>query len=93
MKVGLAIRHLQLVCTESETVIATDIGTLGGRDGLTPARSQQEVAEHPAHSFQRWLDNRAARIAILRARVKSGLYTVDSTIIAESILSTKIHSE
>jgi anti-sigma28 factor (negative regulator of flagellin synthesis) len=93
MKVGSAITHLQLMCTEPETAITTDIGTLVAWEGLASSLSQQEVAEHGTHSFQWWSDNRAARIAILRARIKSGLYKVDSTTIAESILSAKIHSE
>jgi anti-sigma28 factor (negative regulator of flagellin synthesis) len=93
MKVGSAITHLQLMCTEPETAITTDIGTLVAWEDLASSLSQQEVAEHGVHSFQWWSDNRAARIAILRARVKSGLYKVDSTTIAESILSAKIHSE
>jgi hypothetical protein len=93
MKVGSAITHLQLVCTEPETAITTEIGTLVAWEGLVSSLSQPEVAEHAIHSFQRWSDNRAARIAMLRARVKSGVYKVDSTTIAESILSAKIHSE
>ena len=97
MKVGSVSTHLQLMCTEPErlpeTVMATDIDTLMLWGGLVSSPTQQEVAEHSVHSFQWWLDNRTARITRLRARVKSGMYKIDSTTIAESILSDKIHSE
>ncbi len=94
MKVGsVGTTHLQLVCTEPDTAIATDIGTFVAWEGPASSLSRQEVAEHGVHSFQWWLDNRAARIAMLRARVKSGMYKVDSATIAKSILSAKIHSE
>ncbi len=97
MKVGSVRTHLQLVCTQSEwlpeTPFATDIGTLIAWEGLASSPRQQEVAEHGVHSFQWWSDNRAARVAMLRARVKSGTYKIDSTTIADSILSTKIDSE
>ncbi|MBV9257919.1 MAG: flagellar biosynthesis anti-sigma factor FlgM [Ktedonobacteraceae bacterium] len=97
MKVGSVGTHLHLVCAEPErlpeTAIATNIGTIMMWEGFASSPTQQEVAEHGVHSFQWWSDNRTARIAMLRARVKSGTYKVDSTTIAESILSDKIHSE
>ena len=96
MKVGSADTHLYLVCTEpgrlSETPIATNVGALISWEGVTSSPIEQEVAAHNVHSFQWWSDDRAARVAILRARVKSGTFKVDSTTIAESILSAKIHS-
>ncbi len=97
MKVGSVSTHLQLVGTQSErlpeTAIVTEIGTFMVWEGLASSLAQQEVAEHGVHSFQWWSDVRAARVAMLRARVKSGMYKVDSTTIAEFILSDKIHSE
>jgi hypothetical protein len=93
MKLGSVSTHLQLVCTEPETAITTNIGALMVWENLASSPLQQEVAEHSVHSFQWCSDNRAARVAMLRARVKSGTYRVDSTTIAESILSDKIHSE
>ncbi|HEY5002315.1 MAG TPA: flagellar biosynthesis anti-sigma factor FlgM [Ktedonobacteraceae bacterium] len=96
MKVGSTGTHLHLVYVEpgrlAEIPIATDIGAFMLWEGLTSSTSEQEVTEHGVHSFQWWSDNRAARIAMLRARVKSGTYKVNSTTIAESILSAKIHS-
>jgi anti-sigma28 factor (negative regulator of flagellin synthesis) len=97
MKVGSVVTHLQLVCTEPErlpeTTDASDAGTMIGWEDVSSFSSYQEVAEHGVHSFQWWSDNRTARVAMLRASVKSGTYRVDSTTIAESILSEKIHSE
>jgi hypothetical protein len=96
MKVGSTGTHLHLVCVEpgrlSEMPITADIGAFVLWEGFTSSNSEQEVTEHGVHSFQWWSDNRAARIAMLRARVKSGTYKVNSTTIAESILSAKIHS-
>ena len=96
MKVGSADTHLYLVCTEPgrlpETPIASDIGTPIIWEGLVSSLIEQEVAVQSVHSFQWCSENRSARVAILRARVKSGTFKVDSTTIAESILSAKIHS-
>ena len=92
MKVGFASTHLHLVCAESGRLLETPIGALMIWEGLSSSPIQQEVAEHGVHSFQWWSGDRAARIAMLRARVKSGTYKVDSAIIAQSILSDKIHS-
>jgi hypothetical protein len=96
MKIGSTGTHLHLVRVEpgrlAEMPIATDIGTFLLWEGFISSTSEQEVTEHGVHSFQWWSDNRAARIAMLRARVKSGTYKVNSTTIAESILSAKIHS-
>jgi anti-sigma-28 factor FlgM len=93
MKVGSASTHLQLVYTKIETTIANDISALFVQEGFASSLLQPEVAEHRVHSFQWWSDNHTARVAMLRARVKSGTYKIDSATIAESILSTKIHSE
>ncbi len=97
MKVGSLHTHLQLVRTKPEqlpeTAIATTLSTLMVCEDLSSSPPSQEVAEHSVHSFQWWSDNRAARVTILRARVKSGTYKIDSTTIAESILSAKIHSQ
>lgn len=96
MKVGSADTHLHLMRAEpgwlAETPIATDLGALMVWESLASSPTELEVAAHGVHSFQWWSDDRTARVAMLRAHVKSGTYKVDSTTIAESILSDKIHS-
>lgn len=92
MKVGSVGTHLHMVCAApnepSGMAIAAEVNA--AQDG-TFSVDIQDVARHGIHSFQWWSDDRAARVAMLRARVKSGTYKVESMTIAECILSAEIH--
>jgi Anti-sigma-28 factor, FlgM len=94
MKVGPMSTHLHLVCVEaeqrSETLFAHEVGAPAWTDAVSSLEDRGEV-EHGIHAEQWWHEDRAARVQLLRARVKSGTYRVDSIALAECILKDDVH--
>ncbi len=96
MKVGSMGTHLHLVCVEpgrsgvqSGTALACEAHAMAWT-GSVPSLEGREVPEHGIHSEQWWQDDRAARVKMLRARVKSGSYKVDSMALAQCILENEL---
>jgi len=89
MNIGSTGTYLHLVraTLEEQPGTATTYEVhASARTHLEFTRIEQEVAEHCAHSLQWWSDDRTARVAMLRARIKSGTYTVDSMTLASYII-------
>ena len=96
MKIGSRGTHLHLVCAEPgrsgvrfETALACDTHAMAWT-GPFAALEDQEMPEHGIHSEQWWRDNREDRVEMLRAKIKSGTYRVDSMAIAECILEDEV---
>jgi anti-sigma28 factor (negative regulator of flagellin synthesis) len=80
--------YLHLVCTQPTRISEVPSASQDSKQLLF----LNEEAAHGIHSVQWWQEDRAARIALLRARVKSGTYTVDTMTLAQRILNDEIYS-